>query len=139
MTKVVITGSKGRMGQSLIACAPRFPEIEVIGKIDLGDDVDQFVGNADVLIDFSFHNATAGIAEICARNRCALVIGTTGHSDEEKNRILGFTKSIPMVWASNYSTGVNALFWLARKAAEILGPSFDLEIVEMHHRLKFVL
>ena len=85
MTKVVITGSKGRMGQSLIACAPRFPEIEVIGKIDLGDDVDQFVGNADVLIDFSFHNATAGMAEICARNRCALVIGTTGHSDEEKN------------------------------------------------------
>ncbi len=136
MTKVVITGSKGRMGQSLIACAPRFSEIEVTGKIDIGDDVEEVVSNADVLIDFSFHNATAGIAEICAKHRCALVIGTTGHAEEEKERILAQARNIPMVWASNYSTGVNALFWLTRKAAEILGPSFDLEIVEMHHRLK---
>ena len=136
MKKAVITGARGRMGQSLIACATRFPEIEVIGKIDIGDEIEPVVKNADVVIDFSFHNATAGIAEICSRHQIALVIGTTGHSDEEKARILEYTKIVPTVWASNYSTGVNALFWLTRKAAEILGPSFDLEIIEMHHRLK---
>jgi 4-hydroxy-tetrahydrodipicolinate reductase len=64
------------------------------------------------------------------------VIGTTGHSDSEKSQIANRKSQIPMVWSANYSTGVNALFWLTRKAAEILGPGFDLEIVEMHHRLK---
>src|SRR5207244_4674814 len=58
------------------------------------------------------------------------------HSDAEKSQISGLKSNIPIVWASNYSTGVNTLFWLTRKAAEILGPSFDLEVVEMHHRMK---
>jgi 4-hydroxy-tetrahydrodipicolinate reductase len=66
----------------------------------------------------------------------ALVIGTTGHSESEKAAIRAWATKVPIVWASNYSTGVNTLFWLTRKAAEILGPSFDLEVVEMHHRLK---
>jgi 4-hydroxy-tetrahydrodipicolinate reductase len=136
MIHVVITGAKGRMGQSLIACAARFPEIQVTAKIDIGDRIEPAMVNADAVIDFSFHNATAAIAEACALRGCALVIGTTGHSDEEKESILRHTAKIPVVWASNYSTGVNTLFWLARKAAEILGPSFDLEIVEMHHRMK---
>lgn len=136
MTKVVITGAKGRMGQSLIACAPRFADIQVVGKVDIGDDLESAVKAANVVVDFSFHNATAQVAELCGRHRCALVIGTTGHSDEEKTVILKRTTEIPVVWASNYSTGVNTLFWLTRKAAEVLGPSFDLEIVEMHHRLK---
>src|SRR5205085_6237977 len=91
---------------------------------------------ADVAIDFSFHDVTAGVAELCAQHRKALVIGTTGHSDAEKARIKKATAVIPIVWSSNYSRGVNTLFWLARKAAEILGPGFDLEIVEMHHRKK---
>jgi 4-hydroxy-tetrahydrodipicolinate reductase len=54
----------------------------------------------------------------------------------EQSAIRKLQSSIPIVWASNYSTGVNALFWLTRKAAEILGPGFDLEVVEMHHSLK---
>lgn len=124
------------MGQSLIASAPRFPELQVVGKIDVGEAIEPLLPGTDVVVDFSFHNATAGIAELCAREKRALVIGTTGHTEEEKARILAVTESIPVVWASNYSTGVNTLFWLTRKAAEILGPKFDLEIVEMHHRLK---
>jgi 4-hydroxy-tetrahydrodipicolinate reductase len=136
MIKVVITGAKGRMGQSLIACAPRFADLEVTGKIDLEDKLEEVIEGADVVIDFSFHAATAAIAETCARRRCALVIGTTGHKAEEKTRILAATSSIPVVWASNYSTGVNMLFWLTRKAAEALGTSYDLEVVEMHHRMK---
>src|SRR5208283_870354 len=86
--------------------------------------------------DFSLHSATPGIAALCAEHKKALVVGTTGHSEEEKSQIANRKSQIPVVWASNFSTGVNALFWLTRKAAEILGPGFDLEIVEMHHRLK---
>ena len=136
MTKVIITGSKGRMGQALITCAGRIPEIQVTGQIDEGDDLRQIVDKGDVVIDFSFHSVTASVAEVCAKHKKALVIGTTGHSEEEKKTISRFQAEIPMVWSSNYSTGVNTLFWLTRKAAEILGPGFDLEVVEMHHRLK---
>ena len=136
MIKVVITGAKGRMGQSLIACAPRFPDIQVTGKIDMGESLDAVITNSNAVIDFSFHNATPMVAATCAREKKALVIGTTGHSEAEKESILAHVHTIPIVWASNYSTGVNALFWLTRKAAEILGPNFDLEIIEMHHRLK---
>ena len=135
-TRVIITGSKGRMGQALIACAPRFPDLQVVGKIDIGDNLADLIEDCDVVIDFSFHNATADVADLCGHKAKALVIGTTGHSDAEKERILKHAEFVPMVWASNYSTGVNTLFWLTRKAAEILGPGFDLEIVEMHHRLK---
>jgi 4-hydroxy-tetrahydrodipicolinate reductase len=136
MTRVIITGSKGRMGQTLIACAAQMPELQITGEIDQGDDIKAVIASADVVVDFSFHNATAPIAELCAQKKKALVIGTTGHADADKKRILAVTAQIPVVWASNFSTGVNTLFWLTRKAAEILGPAFDLEVVEMHHRMK---
>jgi 4-hydroxy-tetrahydrodipicolinate reductase len=136
MTRITITGSKGRMGQTLLACAAQNPELQVVGQIDQGDDLKSVIDSADVVIDFSFHNATAGIAELCAQRKKPLVIGTTGHSEPDKKRIVATTEQIPLVWASNFSTGVNTLFWLTRKAAEILGPGFDLEVVEMHHRTK---
>ena len=136
MTKIVVNGSKGRMGQMLIACATQNPELQIVGQVDLGDDIRHAIDEAEVVIDFSFHDATASVARLCAEKRIALVIGTTGHSDSAKSEISNLKSQIPMVWASNYSTGVNALFWLTRKAAEILGPDFDLEVVEMHHRLK---
>lgn len=136
MIKVVITGAKGQMGRALVACAARFPDIQVIGQVDIGDSLEAVIPAANVVIDFSFHNATAGVAAACAKHKSALVIGTTGHTDEEKQAIIQTVSTLPVVWASNYSTGVNTLFWLTRKAAQILGPGFDLEIVEMHHRLK---
>lgn len=136
MTKVIITGSKGRMGKALIGCAPNHAGLEVVGQIDQGDDLNDVIARADVVIDFSLHSATPGIAELCNKHGKALVIGTTGHNDEESSRIKQQTAQIPVVWASNYSTGVNTLFWLTRKAAEILGTGYDLEVVEMHHRLK---
>jgi 4-hydroxy-tetrahydrodipicolinate reductase len=135
-TKIIITGAKGRMGQTLVACAERHPEVQVVGQIDLGDDLLPLIKEVDVVIDFSLHDATAQFAAVCAEHRKALVIGTTGHSDAEKSQISSLKTNIPMVWASNYSTGVNTLFWLTRKATEILGPNFDLEVVEMHHRMK---
>ena len=136
MTRIIINGSKGRMGQALLACAARIPELEVVGAIDHSDDLAKVIAKCDVVIDFSFHSATLGVAELCAKNKKAIVIGTTGHSAEEKNKITALQSQIPMVVATNFSTGVNTLFWLTRKAAEILGNDFDLEVVEMHHRLK---
>jgi 4-hydroxy-tetrahydrodipicolinate reductase len=136
MTKIIITGSKGRMGHALIACAARIPDLQIVGQIDQGDDLRTVITSGDVVVDFSLHKATLGMAEMCATHKKALVIGTTGHSDAERSAIGNLQSAIPMVWSSNYSTGVNALFWLTRKAAEILGPGFDLEILEIHHRLK---
>ena len=136
MTNVIIVGAKGRMGQALVACAKNFRDLHVVGEIDKGDNLSGVIGGCDVVVDFSSHDATAAIVESCAKNKKAMVIGTTGHSEKEKKEIERRKAEIPMVWATNFSTGVNALFWLTRRAAEILGPDFDLEIVEMHHRLK---
>jgi 4-hydroxy-tetrahydrodipicolinate reductase len=136
MTRILITGSKGRMGKALLACAPHHPEIQVTGQIDQGDELSSAIDQCQVVIDFSSHAATAGIARLCAQHSKAMVIGTTGHSPEDRSEITALSAQVPMVLSSNFSTGVNTLFWLTRKAAEILGPAFDLEIVEMHHRLK---
>ena len=124
------------MGQALVSCAKNFRDLEVVAQVDKGDDLPAAIGGADVVIDFSDHAATAGITGLCARHKKAIVIGTTGHSKEEQAEILASKTKIPIVWASNFSTGVNTLFWLTRKAAEILGPDFDLEVIEMHHRMK---
>jgi len=136
MTNISIVGYKGRMGEALLACAASNRELQVVGKADQGDDLQPALIRADVVIDFSFHEVTSSVAQICAEHKKPLVIGTTGHSDSEKAQITKTISRIPVVWASNYSTGVNTLFWLTRKAAQILGPGFDLEIVEMHHRMK---
>lgn len=136
MIKVIITGSKGRMGRALLACAPAHAELQIAAQIDQGDDLAKVVDAGDVVVDFSSHNATAAIAAVCAAHHKAMVIGTTGHSNEHRSQISSLSSKIPMVLSSNFSTGVNALFWLTRKAAEILGTTYDLEIIEMHHRLK---
>src|SRR3974390_1320865 len=136
MVKVIISGSKGRMGKALLACAPAHAEIQIAAQVDQGDDLGKVIEKGDVVVDFSSHQATAAIAALCAEHSKAMVIGTTGHSTEHFRQITGLSSRIPIVLSSNFSTGVNALFWLTRKAGEILGPGFDLEIVEMHHRMK---
>lgn len=136
MTRILLNGSKGRMGHAILACAEADFSIEITGAIDQGDDPAAHIDNADVVIDFSHHTVTPGIARLCARNAKSLVIGTTGHSEPEREEIASFAATIPIVFAPNFSVGVNTLFWLTRRAAEILGPDFDLEVIEMHHRLK---
>ena len=136
MTRIIITGSKGRMGQALVSCAKNFRELEIAGQVDVGDDLGAVIERGDVVVDFSLPTATVGVADLCVKHQKALVIGTTGHTDTTTFEVRLRKAQIPIVWASNFSTGVNTLFWLTRKAAEILGPGFDLEIIEMHHRLK---
>jgi 4-hydroxy-tetrahydrodipicolinate reductase len=136
MTNVIIMGARGRMGQALVSCAARMDGVKVAAQIDQGDSLADAIRGGEVVIDFSSHSASAEVARLCASRGAALVLGTTGHTDAEAAAIKAFCEKIAMVWASNFSTGVNTLFWLTRKAAEILGPDFDLEVVEMHHRLK---
>src|SRR4029079_4305609 len=113
--KLVIVGARGRMGQALLACAGRDPQHNVVGAIDRDDDLRSVAGAADAVIDFSSHTITAQVAEICAGHEKALVVGTTGHSDQERAALKSYGSKIPLVISSNYSTGVNTLFWLTRK------------------------
>jgi 4-hydroxy-tetrahydrodipicolinate reductase len=136
MTRIIIAGAKGKMGQALSRVAERFPGLIVAARIDLGQELAGVIQDADVVVDFSAHEVTVPFARLCAQHKKAMVIGTTGHTGAERTELLHIATQIPMVWSSNFSTGVNALFWLTRQAAEILGPDYDLEIVEMHHRLK---
>ena len=88
------------------------------------------------MIDFSHTSATDAICGACLKAGKALVVGTTGHTKQERAVIEKTSKVVPVVLSPNFSIGVNALFWLTRKAAEMLGTEFDLEITEMHHRMK---
>ncbi|MGA3178747.1 MAG: 4-hydroxy-tetrahydrodipicolinate reductase [Verrucomicrobiota bacterium] len=136
MTNIIIAGAQGRMGQTLLRCAKSIPDLTVTGQIDLGQDLRQCVAAGDVVVDFTSHESTVPLAQICAQHKKPMVIGTTGHDDAEQKELARISSQIPLVWSSNFSTGVNTLFWLTRKAAEVLGQDFDVEIVEMHHRLK---
>ena len=131
--RVIICGAKGRMGQTLIACAKADPELQIVGTIDVGDE--PLFGNCDAVVDFSVREATAGIARLAAQHSKPLVIGTTGHSESEKQIVRDLVKPIPCVWTSNFSTGVNLLFWLTGKVAGIV-PDWNVEIVETHHTAK---
>ncbi len=134
--KLLITGSKGRMGQALIAAATAEPNAEAHRTIDLGDALQPALEVSQSVIDFSHHSFATELVNACVALQKPLIIGTTGHTDAELALISEASKSIPIVKAGNYSIGVNTLFWLTRKAAEILGENFDLEVVEMHHNQK---
>ncbi|MEI6279553.1 MAG: 4-hydroxy-tetrahydrodipicolinate reductase [Verrucomicrobiae bacterium] len=136
MIRILINGSKGRMGRALAACASEDPELVVSAGVDIGDDFSAALTGCDVAMEFTHASATVAVAEACAAAGKPLVIGTTGHSDADRAGIAKAAEVIPIIFAPNFSVGVNTLFWLTRKAAEILGPDFDLEVVEMHHRLK---
>jgi 4-hydroxy-tetrahydrodipicolinate reductase len=135
-TRVIINGAKGRMGQALISCIHADSSYALAGGLDTGDDLTSLLPQCDAVIDFTDASATTSVADACSKAGKPLVIGTTGHSDQDRAHISSVSKVIPIVFAPNFSVGVNTLFWLTRKAAEILGPDFDLEVVEMHHRLK---
>lgn len=134
--RLLINGSRGRMGHALIDCASRDSELEVAGAVDVGDDFSGALADCDVVIDFTHADVTPEVAEASAGAGKPIVIGTTGHNDAQIQAIHACAGRIPMVFAPNFSVGVNTLFWLTRTATEILGPDFDLEVVEMHHRLK---
>jgi 4-hydroxy-tetrahydrodipicolinate reductase len=90
----------------------------------------------DVAIDFSQADSIDEICRAASQHGKSLVIGTTGHSQQQRKTIEETAHSIPIVLASNFSVGVNVLFWLTQKAAEFLGSDFNPEVVETHHKMK---
>jgi len=133
--KVVIYGSKGRMGQALIALAKESSNLELAGTIDAGESLDSITA-CDAVIDFTHADATLPALTKCVELGKIIVIGTTGHSNDVRRAINEASTKIPVIFSPNYSVGVNTLFWLTKKAAEILGPDYDAEVIEVHHRLK---
>ena len=133
---IIICGAKGRMGRTLVACVQSDPELQLAGETDLGDDLAKIIGRADAIVDFSVREATATVAKLAADHKKALVIGTTGHGDNEKAVVRAMAKAIPIVWSANFTTGVNALFWMTQKVAEIVGNDWEAEVVETHHTAK---
>jgi len=121
------------MGQAIIAVAES-EGVEVVSRIDLGDAIG--LADANVLIDFSHPDASRSTCNAAIKSELPLVIGTTGHSMKQRDDIVTTAKQIPVVFPSNFSIGVNALFSLTEQAAKMLGENFDLEILETHHRLK---
>ncbi|MEY2492401.1 MAG: 4-hydroxy-tetrahydrodipicolinate reductase [Verrucomicrobiota bacterium] len=136
MKKVVraaLIGAAGRMGQAIAAAADA-ESVRIVSKIDQGDEI-RFA-DAEIIVDFSEPGGTSALCDAAMKAKLPLVIGTTGHSAVQRNKIDATAKKLPIVLAANFSVGVNALFWLTEQAARILGQSFDLEIIEMHHRSK---
>lgn len=134
--RILVTGCKGRMGQAVIQATERDPDTVVGAAIDMGDSLADALTKSDVVIDFTTHHFTDELVAACLKAHKPLVIGTTGHTADELARIKEAAKTLPIVHAPNFSVGVNTLFWLTRKAAQILGEPFDLEVIEMHHRMK---
>ncbi len=157
--RVVVAGALGRMGQALVRHIVADEGCELVGAVerpdhpDIGKDVGALVCarglsvslesdlrhaviSAQAIIDFSAPDASARNADVAAGHGVALVVGTTGLSDEHKARLRAAAAKTAVVVAPNMSVDVNVLFYLARRAAEIIGAEADVEIVETHHRQK---
>jgi 4-hydroxy-tetrahydrodipicolinate reductase len=134
--RILLVGADGRMGQAVVAAAAQDPGLTITAGIERGDPIGPAIESCDVVIDFSAADATEAVCQACAQYGKPLVLGTTGHSATQKEAVAAAAQKIPLVFAANFSVGVNVLFALTRRAAELLGDDFDLEVVEMHHRTK---
>jgi len=159
MLRVVVCGAAGRMGKENIAVCSADKEVKVAGAVEahdsphIGDDAGSIAGigniglgisdalesvieNVDTVIDFTSPSSTMQNVEIAQKYNKAIVIGTTGFTQEQFEKIRTFARDIPVVLSPNMSQGVNVLFYLVRKAAQLLGDQFEAEIMEVHHNQK---
>ena len=159
MQRIAVMGAAGRMGKTLIEavslaegaklCAAidrtdsslvgaDAGELVGLGKVGvtLAGDLNAVINDFDVLIDFTHPSVTLKNLEVCRQAGKAMVIGTTGFTPEEKQQLSEAAKQIPIVFAANFSVGVNLCLKLLDTAARVLGDDVDIEIVEAHHRHK---
>jgi 4-hydroxy-tetrahydrodipicolinate reductase len=150
--RVAVAGAGGRMGSRILAALEEEKGFELSGAFERPDS--EHVGRpasgvrisagieaalekgADVVIDFTAPAASVQHAKACAGRGVALVVGTTGLSDGQKEDLRTAARKIPVLLAPNMSVGVNVLFRLVAEAARALGPAYEVEIVETHHRMK---
>ncbi|MBQ0771741.1 MAG: 4-hydroxy-tetrahydrodipicolinate reductase [Sphingomonadales bacterium] len=135
MAKIGIIGSKGRMGQALVAAIAEAGDSHA-GGADQGDDVAALVAASDVLVDFSSPQALQATLDACVAAGKPIVIGTTGLEAAHHTAIDAAATKIAVLQTGNTSLGVNMLAALVEQAASKLGNDWDIEIVEMHHRHK---
>jgi len=136
VTRLAVVGADGRMGRRLDALAPEFGFTAVV-PFDLGHPLGPTVDPAaDVVVDFSVRAQVPATCAACAAHSTPLVLGTTGLGADELAAVDAAAARVPLVFAPNFSVGVNALFDLVHEAARMLGEGWDLELVEAHHRHK---
>ncbi|MBI6853309.1 4-hydroxy-tetrahydrodipicolinate reductase [Pseudomonas cichorii] len=159
MRRIAVVGAAGRMGKTLIEAVLSAPgagltaaidrpdstlvgadagELAALGRIGvpLSGDVARVADDFDVLIDFTHPTVTLKNLAFCRKAGKAMIIGTTGFSAEEKLQLVEAAKEIPIVFAANFSVGVNLCLKLLDTAARVLGDDVDIEITEAHHRHK---
>ncbi len=136
MTKIAITGSNGRMGQALIEAVKLNSNVSQGSILNRGDDIERVIKDFDVLIDFTRPEATLDALSVCQSAGKAMVIGTTGFSDDALKVIDQASSDIPIVFAPNMSVGVNLTLKLLETTAKVIGTDSNIEIVEAHHRHK---
>ncbi|MGN0876617.1 MAG: 4-hydroxy-tetrahydrodipicolinate reductase [Kiritimatiellia bacterium] len=136
MMKIAIVGAAGRMGKKLIELAKE-ADLEVAYKVDVAEGYEKTWGaDCEGVIDFSYHAGVPAFVTKAAEQGIPYVIGTTGITAEEQVAVDAAATKIPVLQSGNYSLGVNLLLELVKKAATILGPQYDVEVVEMHHKHK---
>ena len=134
--RVLVVGSAGRMGRAVIDAAAGRGEVAIAAAVDRGDDLGAGLDACDVYVDFSSPESTRAAAIAATPRRRAAVIGTTGLQRGDDEAIAALCQVAPVVVAANFSLGVNLVLGLARQAARVLGPDWDAEVVETHHRAK---
>jgi 4-hydroxy-tetrahydrodipicolinate reductase len=136
MIRIAVVGASGRMGQTIIEAISQNDKVSLGATLDKGDDLSAALDQFDVLIDFTRPEATLEYLAICQNSAKAMVIGTTGFSDEQLQVINNTANNMPIVFAPNMSVGVNLSLKLLDMAARVIGEDADIEIVEAHHRHK---
>lgn len=146
MTKIIMNGCNGRMGQVITRLVREDDECEIVAGFDINDtientypvftDPDEFTGDADVVIDFSHPSALTKILAYCKKRSLPVILATTGYSDEQKKEFTAASTDIPVFFSANMSLGINLLIALAKKATKLLEGNFDIEIIERHHNQK---
>lgn len=145
MTRIILSGCFGHMGQVITDCVRRREDCEIVAGVDIGEGIADYpvfksfsdvTVDGDVIIDFSHPSVLDGLLAYATAHKCAAVVATTGLSDEQIAKLREAAKVIPLFFSANMSIGVSLIAELAAKAARVLEGSFDIEIVEMHHNQK---
>jgi len=147
MIKILIYGCGGTMGRVLADMAQSSDHAEIVAGVDpfvqttefsfpVYTKLDDCNQAFDVIIDFSRPESLPDLLDGALEKKCPLIIATTGHTAEDKERIKAVAESIPIFQAANMSLGINLMSDLVQKTASVLGDQFDIEIIEKHHNLK---